>query len=180
MVTILSQRNWKQTLSRFFMLDLLKGFALTFKYTAKVLTQSRDYGNPNRGAYTEMYPEERARVSERFRGAPRLNLDPPTGDTLCIACNLCALACPENCISVGAANREVMEDGKKKKKKVLATYVYDTSRCMFCDLCVEACPTDCIELTQEFELATYSRAGMVWDREMLEKGREIVRYGQKN
>jgi len=44
---------------------------------------------------------------------------------------------------------------------------------------VEACPTDCIELTQEFELASYNRAGMVWDREQLEKGREIVRYGRQ-
>ncbi|AEP11228.1 NuoI/complex I 23 kDa subunit family protein [Chloracidobacterium thermophilum] len=175
-----ARRNWKQTLERFFMLDLLKGFALTFKYTKKVLTEPRGTGgDPLRGAYTEFYPEERPKVSERFRGAPRLNLDPATGDTLCIACNLCALACPENCINVGAVNRVVMEDGKPKKKKVLATYVYDTSRCMFCDLCVEACPTDCIELTQEFELASYNRAGMVWDREQLEKGREIVRYGRQ-
>jgi len=119
-------------------------------------------------------------VAARFRGAPRLNIHPETGETLCIGCNLCAVACPESCIYVGATNRLYSEDGKQKKKKVLTTYVYDTSRCMFCDLCVEACPTDCIELTQEFELATYSRAGLVWDRELLEKGRNIVRYGQKN
>ncbi len=172
------KKNWKQIISRFLLWDLIQGFALTFKYQRKVLTEAREHGNPLRGAYTEMYPEERARVSERFRGAPRLNLDPATGDTLCIACNLCALACPESCINVGAVNREVMEGDKKKKKKVLSTYIYDTSRCMFCDLCVEACPTDCIELTQEFELAVYSRAGMVWDRELLEKGRDIVRYGK--
>lgn len=179
MVTARPKREWKKVISRFFLLDLLKGLALTFKYTAKVLTQASDYGNPNRGAYTELYPEQRPRVSERFRGAPRLNLEPSNGDTLCIDCNLCALVCPENCITVGAANREVVEEAKRKKKKVLTAYVFDTSRCMFCDLCVEACPTDCIELTQEFELAVYSRAGLVWDREMLEKGREVVRYGNQ-
>lgn len=177
MTKIRWRSNWKQVLSRFLLLDLLKGLVLTFKYMVKVWIQPRGPSNPNRGAYTELYPEERPLISERFRGAPQLNLDPATGDTLCIACNLCALVCPENCITVGAASREVMDDGKKKKKKVLTAYVFDTSRCMFCDLCVEACPTDCISLTQEFELAVYSRAGMVWDREMLENGREIVRYG---
>jgi NADH-quinone oxidoreductase subunit I len=33
-----------------------------------------------------------------------------------------------------------------------------------------------LELTQDFELAVYSRAGFVWDRQMLEQGREIVKY----
>lgn len=170
----------KKKLSRLLMLDLLKGLALTFKYNFKALTQARQGGNPSSPIYTECYPEERPKVAERFRGAPRLNLDPESGETLCIACNLCAVVCPENCINVGATSRLYTEDGKQKKKKVLTTFVYDTSRCMFCDLCVEICPTDCIELTQEFELATYSRSGLVWDREMLEKGREIVRYGKKH
>jgi NADH-quinone oxidoreductase subunit I len=47
---------------------------------------------------------------------------------------------------------------------------------MFCALCQAACPTSCLELTQDFELATYSRAGFVWNREMLEQGRETVKY----
>jgi NADH-quinone oxidoreductase subunit I len=170
----------KERLSRLLMLDLLRGLALTFKYNLRALTAARVAGNPTSPIYTECYPEERPLVAERFRGAPRLNLHPETAETLCIACNLCAMACPENCIHVGAVNRQYIKDGKPKKKKVLTTFVYDTSRCMFCDLCVEACPTDCLELTQEFELATYSRAGLVWDRELLEKGRKIVRYGQSN
>jgi len=116
-------------------------------------------------------------VSERFRGAPRLNLDPETGETLCIACNLCALACPENCIEVGMENREVTAGGRAaQKRKVLTTFLFDTSRCLFCNLCAEACPTNCLELTQDFELASYTRKGFVWDREMLEHGREIVKY----
>jgi len=61
-------------------------------------------------------------------------------------------------------------------KKVLDEFIFDTSRCMFCALCQEACPTSCLELTQDFELATYSRAGFVWNREMLEQGRETVKY----
>jgi len=170
------KRRIKEIISRLLLFDLIKGLALTLKYHNKSLLEPREGGNPNKGIYTEQYPRERPRIAERFRGAPRLNLNPETGETLCIACNLCAMACPENCIEVGAYSRPVLEDGKPRKKKVLTTFIFDTSRCMFCNLCAEACPTDCLELTQEFELASYSRSSFVWDREMLEKGREIVRY----
>jgi NADH-quinone oxidoreductase subunit I len=103
-------------------------------------------------------------------------MDPETHDTLCIACNLCAIACPEDCIDVIPMDVEIIVAGKPRKKKVLDEFIFDTSRCMFCALCQEACPTSCLELTQDFELATYSRAGFVWNREMLEQGRETVKY----
>ena len=170
----------KEVLSRLFLLDLVKGLLVTLKYHNASLFEKRGQTgqgeDPLRGIYTRQYPKERPAVSERFRGAPRLNNDPETGDTLCIACNLCALACPEDCIYVGSENREVLEGGKVKKKKVLTTFIFDTSRCMFCNLCVEACPTDCVELTQDFELASYSRLGAAWDREDLERGRAVRKY----
>jgi NADH-quinone oxidoreductase subunit I len=102
-------------------------------------------------------------------------MDPETHDTLCIACNLCAIACPEDCIDVIPMDVEIVVAGKPRRKKVLDEFIFDTSRCMFCALCQEACPTSCLELTQDFELATYSRAGFVWNREMLEQGRETVK-----
>lgn len=116
------------------------------------------------GLYTEQYPLERPRVSERYRGAPRLNIHPETGESLCIACDLCAVACPENLIVVGSRR------DPKTKHKQLTTFSYDLSRCMFCGLCEDACPVDAIELTQDFEMATFSRAGLIWDRQMLEEG----------
>ena len=151
-------------LKKIFFVDLIKGLLLTFSY-------QRPSAN-----YTEQYPKVRPKVAERFRGAPRLNNDPDTGETLCIACNLCALACPEDCIDVIPMDVEVVVAGKPRRKKVLDEFIFDTSRCMFCALCQEACPTYCLELTQDFELATYSRAGFVWNREMLEQGRETVKY----
>jgi NADH-quinone oxidoreductase subunit I len=109
-------------------------------------------------------------VAERYRGAPRLNTHPETDETLCIACNLCALACPENLIVVGWQRHE------ESRRKVLTTFTYDLSRCMFCGCCEDACPVDALELTQDFELAYYTRQGATWDRPLLEQGPTPVRY----
>ena len=147
----------KKWVRRIFLLDLFQGLKVTFSYQRPKAT------------YTEQYPLARPPVAERYRGAPRLNNNPETGETLCIACNLCALACPENLIVVGW---ERTEDRKKK----LTTFTYDLSRCMFCGLCEDACPVDALELTQDFELAQYSREGMIWDRDTLEHGPEPVHY----
>ncbi len=150
--------NLKLLLRRMFLVDLLKGLWVTFR------------SQHPRNIYTEQYPKDRPLVAERYRGAPRLNNNPETGETLCIACNLCALACPEQLIVVGWEREE------GTRRKVLTTFTYDLSRCMFCGLCEDACPTDALELTQDFELASYSREGAIWDRHMLEQGPTPTRY----
>lgn len=148
----------RRLLRRIFLIDLIEGLAVTFRYQhPKHIT-------------TEQYPAERPKIAERYRGAPRLNMHPETGETLCIACNLCALACPENLIVVGSERNE------QTRRKELTTFTYDTSRCMFCGLCEDACPVDALELTQDFELASYSREGAIWDRQMLEEGPRPARY----
>ena len=148
----------KSFLKRILFLDILKGLALTLRYT---YTQ----------VYTEQYPTEKPRLAERYKGAPRLNNDPETGETLCIACDLCARICPEELIVVG------VQRDPESKRKVLTHYTFDTSRCLFCGLCQEVCPTNAIELTQDFELAAYDRRDMVWDRTRLEKGWDRIDYG---
>jgi NADH-quinone oxidoreductase subunit I len=147
----------KDFLRRIFLIDLLKGLRLTFSYQRPDAT------------CTEQYPLERPPVAERYRGAPRLNNHPESGETLCIACNLCSIACPENLIVVGWARTE-------DRKKRLTTFTYDLSRCMFCGLCEDACPVDALELTQDFEIANYTREGMIWDRQALEEGPKPARY----
>ena len=164
----------REKLKRFFFGDLIAGLKLTLKYNWGALTDKNSVSGF--GIYTEQYPKVRPEVAPRFHGSPRLNMDPETYETLCIACNLCALACPEDCIDVIPMDIEIVTAGKERKKKVLDEFIFDTSRCMFCALCQEACPTSCLELTQDFELATYSRAGFVWNRQLLEQGRETVKY----
>src|SRR5271155_303296 len=148
----------RELLRRVFLVDLFKGMWVTFRYQAP------------KNIYTEQYPQERPMVAERYRGAPRLNMNPETGESLCISCNLCALACPENLIVVGWLRDDAT------RRKVLTTFTYDTSRCMFCGLCEDACPTDCLELTQDFEMASYSREGAIWDRHRLEAGPTPTHY----
>lgn len=148
----------KKAINRVLMLDLLKGLSVTFRYQ-----------HPKE-IYTEQYPLERPQVAERYRGAPRLNVNPDTNETLCIACDLCAVACPENLIVVGSVRNE------KTRRKELTTFTYDLSRCMFCGLCEDACPVDALELTQDFELANYSRQGAVLDRKALEEGADSSTY----
>jgi NADH-quinone oxidoreductase subunit I len=56
------------------------------------------------------------------------------------------------------------------------TFTYDLSRWMFCGLCEDARPMDALELTQDFELANYTREGGIWDRQMLEEGPRPTQY----
>ncbi len=145
-------------LRKVLMIDLLKGLRVTFKYQ-----------HPKE-IYTEQYPLERPQIAERYRGLPRMNVNPDTGETLCIACDLCAKACPEHLIVVESERDPVT------KRKVLTNYTYDISRCMFCGLCEEACSTDALELSQDYEIATYSRENLVLDRKRLEAGPDPTEY----
>jgi NADH-quinone oxidoreductase subunit I len=99
-------------------------------------------------------------------------VNPDTGETLCTACDLCAMACPEKLIKV------VSERDPVTKRKKMISFQYDMSRCMFCGLCVEACNSNCLELSQDYEMALYGREGMVLDRERLEKGQEPAVYSR--
>ena len=148
----------KKFLRTFLLVDLLKGLWVTFRNQKPSLV------------YTEQYPKERPAVAERYRGAPRLNVHPESNETLCIACDLCALACPEQLIIVGAVRNP------ETRRKELTHFTYDLSRCMFCGLCEDACPVDALELTQDFELAYYTRDGAIWGRQMLEEGPLPAQY----
>ncbi|WP_228730580.1 NADH-quinone oxidoreductase subunit NuoI [Psychrobacter sp. TAE2020] len=108
---------------------------------------------------TILYPEVPVPVPPRFRGRIILSRD-PDGDERCVACNLCAVACPVGCISLQKAERE---DGRWYPEFFRINF----SRCIFCGLCEEACPTTAIQMTPDFEMAEYVRQDLVYEKEHL-------------
>jgi len=106
------------------------------------------------------YPEQMPYIPPRYRGRIVLTRD-PDGDERCVACNLCAVACPVGCISLQKTERP--EDGRWYPEWFRINF----SRCIFCGLCEEACPTNAIQLTPDFEMAEYDRQNLVYEKEHL-------------
>jgi NADH-quinone oxidoreductase subunit I len=106
------------------------------------------------------YPEQKPPVPPRYRGRIVLTRD-PDGDERCVACNLCAVACPVGCISLQKSERP--EDGRWYPEFFRINF----SRCIFCGLCEEACPTNAIQLTPDYEMAEYDRQNLVYEKEHL-------------
>ena len=110
-------------------------------------------------------PLHGAVFEQRFRGAHVLQRD-EDGLEKCVACFLCAAACPSNCIYIEAAeNTEVnrISAGERYAK----VYNIDYSRCIFCGYCVEACPTDAITHGHNIELAPYDINALIYRKEQL-------------
>ena len=114
-----------------------------------------------RPSVTELYPEQKPELPERYRGLPTLPVDPVTGRSRCIACGACARMCPEHIITV------VAEKGEDPKDRKPSEFTIDISRCMWCGLCMEVCPKDCLKPARTFELACYDREGMIYKLEDL-------------
>src|SRR6195256_6360561 len=114
---------------------------------------------------TENYPDEPPKLQERFRGIHVLQRD-ENGLEKCVACFLCAAACPSNCIYIEAAENteKVRISGGERYAQV---YNIDYNRCIFCGYCVEACPTDAITHGHGFEIATFNAGTLVYRKEQL-------------
>ena len=110
-------------------------------------------------------PLKGAKFQERFRGVHVLQRD-ENGLEKCVACFLCAAACPSNCIYIEAAENtaENRVSGAERYAKV---YNIDYNRCIFCGYCVEACPTDAITHGHGFELATFNASSLVYRKEQM-------------
>lgn len=112
---------------------------------------------------TVAYPEEDHPIPDPiiYRGVHRLNRD-EQGRVKCVACFLCATACPAHCIDIVAA-----ESPWPDREKYPQTFTIDELRCIFCGMCEEACPVDAIELTSLYTLSGKSREEMIFDKEKL-------------
>ena len=114
---------------------------------------------------TEEYPEQEPNLPGNYRGVHRLNRD-EQGRVKCVACYMCATACPAHCIDIVAAPAPEAwhKDGREKYPE---TFVIDELRCIYCGMCEQACPVDAIELTTLADLTGLSREQMMFDKEKL-------------
>jgi NADH-quinone oxidoreductase subunit I len=133
-----------------YLLLFVQGLATTLKHlvSRKVTVQS---------------PEQRHEIPDPliYRGVHRLNRD-EEGRVKCVACFLCATACPAHCIDIIAA-----ESPWPDRQKYPQSFTIDELRCIYCGMCEEACPVDAIELTSLYDLSGKSREEMIFDKEKL-------------
>jgi len=108
---------------------------------------------------TVQYPEQMPNIPPRWRGRIILSRDPDGGER-CVACYLCAVACPVDCIALQAAEDE---HGRRYPEFFRINF----SRCIFCGFCEEACPTYAIQMTPDFEMGEYDRRKLVYEKDDL-------------
>lgn len=156
---------------------LTKGFAVTFKTMLRpTVTENYPAGKPRAdgGARLTFTNVENGRVDSedqgisfesRYRGVHVLRRD-ENGLEKCVACFLCAAACPANCIYIEAAEN-TSDHRISAAERYAKVYNIDYNRCIFCGYCVEACPCDAITHGQGFEIAAYDTNALVWRKEQM-------------
>jgi NADH-quinone oxidoreductase subunit I len=161
-----------KTWEKFFLPQIAEGLGVTARHIAGVMFANK--------AITIQYPEEQHVPSANYRGVHRLNKD-EQGRVKCVACMLCATACPAHCIDiVGATAPATWPD----REKYPENFVIDELRCIYCGMCEEACPVEAIELTGLYDLTGLAREEMIFDKTKLlsvfdlTKDSEPMRYGK--
>ena len=117
------------------------------------------FGHLFGGSDTVSYPDELPYMPPRYRGRIVLSRD-PDGEERCVACYLCSVACPVDCISLQATQNE-------HGRRYPAWFRINFSRCIYCGFCEEACPTYAIQLTPDAEMSEYERHNMVYEKDDL-------------
>ncbi len=112
---------------------------------------------------TLSYPEELpSDISPRYRGVHRLTKR-DDGSVRCVACFMCATACPAECIFIEAKERDDEVD-----EKMPEVFTIDLLECVFCGGCVEACPCDAIRMdTGIFSFVGKTREAFLLDKKTL-------------
>ena len=138
---------------RLYLPQILDGMRTTIRHLSKTLFK---------GSMTVQYPEQKRELRvETYRGVHRLNRD-EQGRVACVACYMCATACPAHCIHIDAA-----EAPWPDREKYPTKFDIDELRCIYCGMCEEACPVDAIELTPGHDLVGGTREEMILDKEEL-------------
>ncbi|NWG00426.1 MAG: NADH-quinone oxidoreductase subunit I [Thermoanaerobaculaceae bacterium] len=157
---ILCQAKPLRFFQRFYLVEVIKGLAVTLRHFV---------GNLFRRRYTVTveWPEVKREYSERLRGRHVL-LTREDGSPRCVACYMCETACPADCIHIEAEEDPTATVEWEKRPRV---FTIDLLRCVFCGFCVDACPKEAIIMTRHHEMAFADRQeAVIGLDELLHKG----------
>ena len=161
---IVVNRNVKMTWwERIYLPEIFRGMSVTSRHFFRNL-----FGfipalldkNKKRKIFTVYYPEERLEYPPAYRGRPVLVLD-DDGVERCVACGLCEIVCPAECIEIQPDETEL------DKERYPEDFSIDMARCIFCGLCEEACPKEAIVMSDECEIADLDRANLLCEKDRL-------------
>nr|WP_249665346.1 4Fe-4S binding protein [Mucilaginibacter sp. Bleaf8] len=133
-----------------------KGLALTLRHlfgsTKKrevaPIKSANYFKELEKGTNTIQYPKQEIPIPE----VGRYQLDVEIDD--CIVCDLCAKACPVDCIrieSIKATEAIGQTSDGSTKRLYAAQFDIDMAKCMYCGLCTVVCPTECITMTNQYD-----------------------------
>ena len=139
---VIVKRKELSLLERLYLPEIARGRGATYRYMfAKRVTRQ--------------YPEEPLPTTEVTRGQPRLAVN-EDGTIRCVSCGLCEAACPAYAITIDGGETERPIEREPERFEI------DMLRCILCGFCEEACPKDAIFMSDELELADFSRRALVY------------------
>ncbi len=124
-----------------------------------------------RQAATIQFPEQKRVSSGRYRGIHLLTAR-EDGTPKCVACYMCATACPAECIYIESGERP-----EESIEKYPTRFEIDLLRCVYCGFCVDACPEEAIMMSRENDLVGTTRAELIIDRDRLMERGKLAEYG---
>lgn len=126
--------------------EIFKGMAFSMKHVF-------------RKKVTLEYPEKKPVLGPEFRGRPVLVKE--HNQERCVACGLCARACPPLAISMQAA------ETTDPKERFPEMFEINMLRCIYCGFCEDVCPEEAIVMSQEYDYNFRTREEAIYGKDKL-------------